>query len=274
MTRLSEVQSLFSVEVEKVRQQLGEAKESADNATDISLATRAVAEEAQKNVGEVRSEVETHRNAFMEVRALAEGAQTKAASTEAQLGIVVSALIVVSVLPPSGWSSAIVPDFPKLFEDFNKKRFTLLWRGSRDGFGATDFHGRCDGHPNTLTVIADMKGNIFGGFTPVKWKDWGRFKADPSLKSFLFTLKNPHNVPARRFPLKAQNRNEAIYCDSDCGPSFYDIAVSDNCNTNTQNTTSCFGRGYTNDTELDRKTFFTGSEQFVVQEIEVFEITD
>jgi hypothetical protein len=28
--------------------------------------------------------------------------------------------------PPSGWTSAIVPDFPKLFEDFKRKHFTLL----------------------------------------------------------------------------------------------------------------------------------------------------
>jgi hypothetical protein len=72
--------------------------------------------------------------------------------------------------PPSGWSSAIVADFPKLFEDFRRKQCTLLWRGSRDGFGAAEFHRRCDGHPNTLTVILDTDGNIFGGFTPVEWE--------------------------------------------------------------------------------------------------------
>jgi hypothetical protein len=57
--------------------------------------------------------------------------------------------------PPSGWNSAIVADFPKLFEDFKEKHFTVLWRGSRDGFGKDVFHSRCDGHPNTLTVILD-----------------------------------------------------------------------------------------------------------------------
>jgi hypothetical protein len=28
-------------------------------------------------------------------------------------------------------------------------------------------------------------------------------KGDDSLKSFVYTLKNPHNIPARRFALKA-----------------------------------------------------------------------
>jgi hypothetical protein len=175
-----------------------------------------------------------------------------------------------------GWNSAIVPDFPKLFEDFKKKRFTLLWRGSRDGFNPCDFHSRCDGHPNTLTVILDTKGNIFGGFTPVEWESRRKRpyrKADPSLKSFLFTLKNPHNVPARRFALKPEKRKEAIQCWFAWGPNFCDIGVYDNCNANTDSYTSHFGDHYTNDTGLDGKTFFTGSGGFRVKEIEVFEIT-
>jgi hypothetical protein len=185
-------------------------------------------------------------------------------------------------VPPSGWNSAIVPDFPTLLEDFKEKRFTLLWRGSRDGCDPRDFHRHCDKHPNTLTVILDTQGNIFGGFTPVKWKsprkpffrdDDGlvsKNTADPSLRSFLFTLKNPHNVPARRFALKAEQKKEAICCDSYFGPCFSDLGV-----VNAEHaTTAGFGVHYTNDTELDGKTFFTGAEWFQVREIEVFEIID
>jgi hypothetical protein len=178
--------------------------------------------------------------------------------------------------PPSRWNSAIVPDCPKLFEDFKTKQFALLWRGSRDGFDARDFHSRCDGHANTLTVSLDTDGNIFGGFTPLKWesrkwngkkgKENNCLKADASLKSFLFTLKNPHNVPARQFPLKAEKKDE--------GPSFCDIGVSNNCNTNTNSSTEYFGTRYTNDTGLNGNTFFTGSGRFQVKEIEVFEITN
>jgi hypothetical protein len=185
--------------------------------------------------------------------------------------------------PPSGWNSAIVPDFPKLFEDFKEKQFTLLWRGSRDGFGTRDFHRRCDGHANTLTVILDTDGNIFGGFNPLEWEsriakseyDWSNlWKADPSLKSFLFTLKNPHNFPARRFALKAEMKNKAVSCDSWCGPDFFDISVSNYCNENTDSTTADFGGSYTNDTGRDGSTFFTGCENFEVKEIEIFEITE
>jgi hypothetical protein len=47
-------------------------------------------------------------------------------------------------------ASLIVAAFPALFAEFRGKRFTLLWRGSRDG------------HAPTLTLIQDTAGNIFG----------------------------------------------------------------------------------------------------------------
>jgi hypothetical protein len=124
-------------------------------------------------------------------------------------------------------------------------------------------------------VILDTDGNIFGGFTPVEWESgfWHE-KPDPSLKSFIFTLKNPHNVPARRFALKAEMKWQAIYCASECGPSFWDIRVRHNCNRNTRSCSWQFGESYTNDTGLAGETFFTGSRNFQVKEIEVFEITN
>jgi hypothetical protein len=79
--------------------------------------------------------------------------------------------LIVSDFPTRGWlDSLIVSDFPPLFEEFRAKRFNLLWRGSRDRFTAQEFHRRCDGRATTLTLISDTKGNIFGGFTPVKWE--------------------------------------------------------------------------------------------------------
>jgi hypothetical protein len=167
------------------------------------------------------------------------------------------------------------------FTEFRGKRFSLLWRGSRDGFGAEAFHGRCDGHANTLTVILDTKGNIFGGFTPVEWESrvWNGksaeesncWKADDSLKSFLFTLKNPHNIAARRFALAAEEKHEAINCCSALGPAFG--GGYDNCSANAESYTG-FGGTYTNDPGLEGETFFTGSEDFTVKEIEVFESAD
>jgi hypothetical protein len=116
--------------------------------------------------------------------------------------------------------SLIVSHFPPLFEEFRAKHFSLLWRDSRDGFKSFEFHYRCDSCANTLTLMADTDGNVFGGFTPVKCESstlnepFGHCKCDDSLRSFLFTLRNPHGVPPRKFALKAKEKEYAILCCS------------------------------------------------------------
>jgi uncharacterized coiled-coil protein SlyX len=59
---------------------------------------------------------------------------------------------------PVRLDSLIVREYPPLFEEFRMKSFNLLWRGSRDGFTADEFHRRCDGHANTLTLILTQTG--------------------------------------------------------------------------------------------------------------------
>jgi hypothetical protein len=177
----------------------------------------------------------------------------------------------------AGGASVIVADFPEIFAEFHGRRFALLWRGSRDGFAAADFHRRCDGHANTLTVIQDTKGNIFGGFTPIEWESRQNkplYRADYSLSSFLFTLRNPYNVPPKTFALRGERKYRAIWCGAWWGPHFDDIIVADNCNACSGSDTHWFGLTYTNDTGLEGYTFFTGSKTFKVREIEVFEIAD
>jgi hypothetical protein len=72
--------------------------------------------------------------------------------------------------------------------------------------------------------------------------------------------------------LKAEEKHHAIGCDSELGPYFGGITVWDNCNANTDSFTS-LGFAYTNDTRLGSQVVFTGSQNFQVKEIEVFEIT-
>jgi NAD+--asparagine ADP-ribosyltransferase len=93
------------------------------------------------------------------------------------------------------------------------------------------------------------------------------------LKTFLFTLKIRHKIPARKFALKAEKKHKAIWCDSESGPWFFGMRVSDNCNIKTESWTS-LREAYTNDTGVDDMEFFTGSAEFQVNEIEVFKITD
>jgi hypothetical protein len=190
---------------------------------------------------------------------------------------------------PTSLDSLIVSEYPPLFEEFRTKTWTVLWRGSRDGFTAEEFHRRCDGHENTLTLILDTDGNVFGGFTPVEWdsREWNWrygdesncFKGDDSLRSFLFTLRNPHGVPPRKFALKEEKKEKAIGCISErCAIFGGEIGVDDNGNTGSRSCTYIgtnddeYDHVYTND--VDFEDFFTGALGFTVKEIEVFEIAN
>jgi hypothetical protein len=172
--------------------------------------------------------------------------------------------------------SEIITEFPDLFVGFRTHVFDLLYRGSRDGFEAASFHRLCDGHSKTLTVILSENGSIFGGYTPLPWHNCMSYSADNTMKSFLFTLKNQHNIGAKIFPLKEDQKSYAIYGHPSFGVIFgcgHNLCVYDKCNITNSNYTTSFGTAYTNDTGLSGDTVFTGGPHFRVREIEVFELT-
>ena len=45
-----------------------------------------------------------------------------------------------------------------------KSEWKQLYRATRDGFSADDFHTKCDGQSNTLSVIRTTLGFVFGGY--------------------------------------------------------------------------------------------------------------
>jgi hypothetical protein len=127
-------------------------------------------------------------------------------------------------------------------------------------------------------LLSETEGNVFGGFRPVKWESCQGSKGDDRLWSFLFPLRKPDGVPPRTVALMEGKKQHVIYCDSACCAGFGDIhiSVSDNCNTNRDNSTHIgtdwSDRADANDTAF--KDFLTDAEKFTVKEIEVFEIAD
>jgi hypothetical protein len=92
----------------------------------------------------------------------------------------------------------------------------LLFRASRDGFTSSAFPQHCDNIPNTITLIS-VNGNVFGGFANVAWRSSGSHVNDP--QSFLFSLKNPSNSDLGT-KFSPRNSDDALYFDSDYGPTF------------------------------------------------------
>jgi hypothetical protein len=170
--------------------------------------------------------------------------------------------------------SKIISAIPPIFSVFGDKTFRLLYRGSRDGFGASHFHSRCNGHPNVITLISTKNNCIFGGYSPLAWqsRNHNTSSADSSLTSFVFTIKNPHNMPARIF--KQKQVANAINDYSSSGPAYgnpVDFYVADQCHASTSSYSN-LGQVYVNDTGIPGDQVLTGSHYFTVEEIEVFEV--
>jgi hypothetical protein len=98
------------------------------------------------------------------------------------------------------------------------------------------------------------------------------------MKSFVFTLKNPHHLAARTFSLNPDWKQYTMLCYSNSYMVWFGnadaIGLLDNCNTNNKSHNRGFGipqSSFVNDTGLPGSTLFTGEETFTVKELEIFE---
>lgn len=160
-------------------------------------------------------------------------------------------------------------------------KWKLLYRASRDGFDAKDFHRTCDGVPYTLTVIkAASSGNIFGGFTSRYWSSERRSIKDSH--AFIFSLVNEEERP---FKVCCPDKLNAVGTNPYIGPSFggsnsqykMDICIRTNSNVSDKNS-SDFGSSYKHpDYKFGSNranSVLAGAKNFKVEEIEVFRLTD
>ncbi len=163
----------------------------------------------------------------------------------------------------------------KLCEFNQNDRFKLLYRGSRDGFGANHFHLKCDGHENTLTLFkASETAFIFGAFTSTIWNSSNQYKSDSN--AFLFSLTNKENQPCK-MKIDPNKHKYASYYPSDFGPIFgggHDICIYSNSNANNasySNLGHTYKHHYYDFNTLEAKTFLAGSLNFQLSEIEVYQ---
>jgi hypothetical protein len=151
---------------------------------------------------------------------------------------------------------------------------SLLYRGSRDGFGVSDFHAKCDNKGATLTIVKSTEGCIFGGYSDQSWESRGFGYYKSSSRAFLFSMVNPAGLAPMKLPLTGKRNYKALCCYSLNGPMFdllSDLAIRDKCNTE-KNSFSRLGLTYTLPPDQDGRTFLAGSDFFRVAEIEVFAV--
>jgi len=138
--------------------------------------------------------------------------------------------------------------------------FRLIYSGFKDGFDAAAFHKKCDGKPNTLTIIKDNQDNVFGGFWDKPWES----KINSYLhsnKAWLFNLK-----VKEKYKIVQGRENHAGLCGPLLGPSFGDDLKT---SIDFKNVDShCNGLTYKTSDGIP----FSEGRSFTIKEIEIYQI--
>ena len=146
-------------------------------------------------------------------------------------------------------------------------KWEMIFRASKDGFRAKQFHAKCDGFARTLTVIKTIDGFIFGGYTEQAWHSNNSYVADEN--SFLFSLVNSQLTPIK---LRCVMPECALYSHEKYGPTFgrgYDIHVADNSNSNCNSFSTLIS--FTNPKHEGSSTLLGGTEYFMISDFEIFQ---
>lgn len=151
---------------------------------------------------------------------------------------------------------------------------SLIYSHSRDGSDSSTFHKLCENQGPTLTVIKCAKGFIFGGFTMESFSGHDNRIRDPNV--FIYTLKNPHNIPPTKYLPREDMLQYSIFSHSTYGPLF----GSGNTNTDIGISGSNYFINFPNvfiDTTGKGFNTFTGSGKigsfFPVSEVEVWKLS-
>lgn len=165
-------------------------------------------------------------------------------------------------------------DLITLLEMPKNTEWNLLFRASRDGFLAANFHSKCDFRGKFLVLIKTNLSFIFGAYTE---SDWSRNGFQNDRNAFLFSLVNKENTPIK---FKCVDSKYAVYSNPNhyYGPTFgkgHDIFISDNSNSSS-NSFSNLGISYqnpnytNNNDSRQAQSLLAGSYNFKTDEIEVF----
>ena len=146
----------------------------------------------------------------------------------------------------------------------------LIYRASKDGFDAQQFHKQCDGISHTISIIKSEKGHIFGGYTSKSWKRTGKHVMDKY--AFLVLIKGENNsIKPKILNIKSGHEQYGLFLASNGGPGFGrgDIKILSQANKSSRNT--CNSNSFLFNTKPNELTGGNGG-YFKVYDYEVFQI--
>ena len=140
--------------------------------------------------------------------------------------------------------------------------FNLLFRMSRDGSHCSDFHRLCDNKGETLIIIKTDKNYKFGAYTPLNWvtPSSGEVNDPKDELTFLFSLDKK-----QKFTKIPGKDPQTARSQKDYGPLLgggTDLGIDPDMK-----------KGWCgNDTFLRNRELTNGEGNFVVNEMEIFQV--
>ncbi|CDW86746.1 tldc domain-containing protein [Stylonychia lemnae] len=148
----------------------------------------------------------------------------------------------------------------------------LLYKATRDGFKAANFHSLCDNQGPTITFILSKSGNVFGGYTSVSWTCPQKNESYADNNSVIFQLNlNKQYEKFQHLDFAVQHNKKFLMI---FGRG--DIIINQDCNVNSESTSELgqtyeLAKGRNPKNKLTQQ-YLAGSEFFQVIEIEVYQV--
>jgi len=153
-----------------------------------------------------------------------------------------------------------------LLDDYKEPMLDLIYRGSRNGYSAQEFHDFCDARGSTIILIRSTSKKVFGGYTDVSWNRDDQYQSTD--KSFLFSMDFKE-----KFKLKPGHAQYAIKGSKELGPCFgggHDLRLSPDFKSE-----ECSGYiGFSYEAGGKYASDIYGDTSFFVDEIEVYKVSE
>eukprot|EP00347_Sterkiella_histriomuscorum_P011049 403373945 len=155
-------------------------------------------------------------------------------------------------------------------QDYEAKQYSLLYKGSRDGFNYERLHQLCDNEGPTVTFIQSELGLVFGGYTSIPLTKPNITTQIRDEDAFIFSLsKRSTHRQIQNSQYGVQHHKNFLFA---FGGS--DICIHDNCNKNMYSKSN-LGHTYSPPSDFkydsnEAKSYLAGNERFQVLEIEVY----
>lgn len=166
-----------------------------------------------------------------------------------------------------------------VLKTIGKRVVRNLYRASRDGWSAKDFHSHCDFKGETLIFVESDAGYLSAGYTSVPWGGSGNQRDE---KACLFALTDQLAV------FRPGNPDYAVHHDASQAFNFSRCLGVNNDPMNEEGAGDCFTAGadtggeYKIPVDEEGNSVLTGSgagepahnKTFTIAEIEVYQVTD